>query len=109
MKLPHAAHVLIDEHKVRGYLLSNAHPVGRFKARVFAALGFEASNTQAFMGELRRIASAGDVSELVETSYGRKYSVPGDLQGPIGTAGVLTVWLLERGQERVRLVTVRPR
>lgn len=88
---------------------SDSHPVGRFKARVFASLGFEASNAEAFIGELRRIASTGDVSELLATSFGEKYTVPGDLQGPIGTAAVLTVWLLERGQERVRLVTVRPR
>jgi len=40
VKLPNADRVRIDERKVRGYLLSPSHPVGRFKARVFAALGF---------------------------------------------------------------------
>jgi hypothetical protein len=109
MKLPHAGDVYIDERKVRGYLLSNSHPVGRFKARVFAALGFDASAAQAFIGELRRLAVAGDISGVVETPFGQKYAVPGDLRGPLGTASVLTVWFLERGQERVRLVTARPR
>ncbi len=109
MKLPHADDVRIDERKVRGYLLSETHPVGRFKARVFAALGFDDSAAQAFIGELRRLAAGGDISEMVETPFGQKYAVPGDLQGPLGTAPVLTVWFLERGQERVRLVTVRPR
>jgi hypothetical protein len=41
LRLPTAEPVRIDEEKVRGYLLSPTHPVGRFKARVFARLGFE--------------------------------------------------------------------
>ncbi len=39
MKLPAGGDVLIEERKVLEYLLSRSHPVGRFKARVFAALG----------------------------------------------------------------------
>jgi len=109
MKLPHAADVRIDERKVAGYLLSEAHPVGRFKARVFAALGFEPSTTDAFIAELRRVAAEGEVATVVETGFGQKYTVPGDLRGPLGTAPVVTVWFLEPSQERVRLVTVRPR
>jgi len=109
MKLPNADDVRIDERKVRGYLLSESHPIGRFKARVFAALGFDGSAAQAFIGELRRLAAAGDVSEVVETPFGQKYAVPGDLRGPLGAAPVVTIWFLEPGQERVRLVTVRPR
>jgi hypothetical protein len=109
MKLPAGGGVLIEERKVLEYLLSRSHPVGRFKARVFAALGFEGKNGAAFIGELRRIAAVGEVSEVIETSFGQKYTVPGDLKGPLGELPVLTVWFLERGQERARLVTVRPR
>src|SRR5688572_19316898 len=101
MKLPHAGDVRIDDRKVRGYLLSDSHPVGRFKARVFAALGFDLGGAQAFIAELRRIAAASDASEVVETPFGHKYAVPGDLTGPLGTAPVLTIWFLDRGQERV--------
>ena len=109
MKLPAGGLVLIEERKVLEYLLSRSHPVGRFKARLFAALGFESTNVEAFIGELRRVAAAGEVSEAVETSFGEKFLVPGDLRGPLGKLPVLTVWFLERGQERARLVTVRPR
>ena len=109
MKLPAGGDVLIEERKVLEYLLSRSHPVGRFKARVFAALGFESKNIEAFIVELRRIAAAGEVSEVVETSFGKKFIVPGDLKGPLGELPVLTVWFLGRGQERARLVTVRPR
>lgn len=108
VKLPGADRVRIDELKVRGYLLSPTHPVGRFKARVFAALGF-AQDVGAFVAEIRRIAAAGDVGEVEDTEFGRKYTVPGDLIGPTSSAQVLTVWIQEPGQEQVRLVTVRPR
>jgi len=63
----------------------------------------------AFIAELRRIAAAGEVSQVVGTHLGEKYIVPGDLVGPLGDLPVTTVWFLERGQERARLVTVRPR
>jgi len=109
VKLPRADEVRIDERKVRGYLLSRTHPVGRFKARIFAALGFEETTTDAFIAEVRRIAAAGEVSEVEDTEFGRKYTVPGDLRGPAGVGEVLTVWIQESGQTDVRLVTVRSR
>lgn len=59
MKLPAGGDVLVEERKVLEYLLSRSHPVGRFKARVFAALGFESTNVAAFIEEVRRIAAAG--------------------------------------------------
>ena len=109
MRLPEADQVRIDERKVREYLLSKTHPVGRFKARVFAALGFDETSTESFVAEVRRIAVVGEVSEVEDLAFGRKYTVPGELKGPTGIAQVLTVWIEETGQPVVRLVTVRPR
>jgi len=40
--LPNADSAVIDEAKLQDYLLSHAHPVGRFKARFFMAMGFSA-------------------------------------------------------------------
>jgi hypothetical protein len=94
---------------VRGYLLSPVHPVGRFKARVFAAAGFGESTADAFVAELRRIAVSGDAEGTEDIEFGRKYTVPGELQGPAGTVRVLTVWIQEPGQPAPRLVTVQPR
>jgi len=108
VKLPHHDSVQVDILKVRDYLLSPVHPVGRFKARVFKALGFDVTTVDAFVAEVRRIASEGDVSEVEDFEFGRKYTVPGELRGPIGSARVLTVWIQDSGREDVRLVTVRP-
>jgi uncharacterized protein DUF6883 len=87
MKLPSADRVQIDDRKIREHLLSRTHAVGRFKARFFAAIGFDGTTAR----------------------FGRKYTVPGELRGPAGVAQVLTVWIQETGQQGVRLVTVRPR
>jgi hypothetical protein len=109
VKLPQAEAVHIDARKVLGYLLSQTHPVGRFKARVFAAVGFDETRVDDFIAEVRRIAAVGDVSETEDFEYGRKYTVPGDLTGSAGSLPVLTVWIQEPGRPGVRLVTVRPR
>ncbi len=37
MRLPNAEYAVVDKAKVREYLLSTEHPVGRFKARFFRA------------------------------------------------------------------------
>lgn len=37
MKLPNGQKAVVDERKVREYLLSASHPVGRFKARFFGS------------------------------------------------------------------------
>jgi hypothetical protein len=91
VKLPGADRVRIDEIKIRGYLLSKIHPVGRFKARVFAALGFDDNSVEGFVSELRRIAAEGEVAEAEDAEFGRKYTVPGVLAGPAGSAQVLTM------------------
>jgi hypothetical protein len=109
LKLPNADRVRIDDRKVRGYLLSKAHPVGRFKARVFSAVGFDEGTLEAFVAELRRIASSGEVSEVEDFAFGKKYTVPGELKGPSGSVAVLTVWVVESAQVDPRLITVRPR
>jgi hypothetical protein len=77
VKLPKADEVQIDRQKVSDYLLSPMHPVGRFKARVFKALGFDQSILDAFVAEVRRIAAEGDVVEVEDFAFGRKYTVPG--------------------------------
>jgi Domain of unknown function (DUF6883) len=109
VKLPQPEAVQIDASKVRAYLLSQTHPVGRFKARVFAAVGFDDTKVDDFIAEVRRIATVGDVAEVEDFEYGRKYTVPGELTGSTGSLQVVTVWIQEPGRADVRLVTVRPR
>ncbi len=110
MKLPNGEKAIVDERKVREYLLSTSHPVGRFKARFFHGVGFGPENWREFVAALRDLAATGD-AELIEGSeYGRKYLIIGVVRGSKGrTAAVVSVWILLPGADAPRLVTVYPR
>ena len=60
------------------------------------------------MSELRRIAAEGEIAESVETAFGKKVVVRGELRGARASALVVTVWFVARGAERARLITVHP-
>jgi hypothetical protein len=109
MQLPNADHVIIDEAKIRDYLLAPEHPVGRFKAAFFAALGYQQPDWSRLASDLRRLAATGDVLPGPASPYGAKFRVRGILQGPAGR-GVLieTVWLVRAEEELPRFVTAFP-
>ena len=108
MKLPNLEHAVVDSAKVRDYLLSPAHPVGRAKARFFAALGFSHDAWPAFREAL--LAHAQGEAELAERSpHGQKYVVRGIPQGPAGqAASVVSVWIVLASEAAPRLITAYP-
>ena len=109
MKLPDGDRAVVEPVKVGQYLLSDSHPIGRFKARFLRALGFRASEPEVLVRELLRLARDGEVSGTEDNPYGRKYLVGGALQGPAGSSAVVTVWFVNKAGGAPRLVTVRPR
>jgi hypothetical protein len=110
MKLPNAERAVIDEDKVRNYLLSRTHPIGRFKASFFARAGFGPSDWQHLILQLRSLATRGQAVQGESSQYGQKYLVSGTLTAPGGTSvEVTTVWLVLTGSDTPRLVTVHPR
>ena len=109
MRLPHADRVIIDARKLRDYVLSLEHPVGRFKALFFGRLGFVRESWQELRAELRRIVLNNDAEVAEGTEYGQKYIVRGTIAGPTGRgAEVLTVWIVLHGEAAPRFVTVYP-
>lgn len=110
MKLPNADNAVVDERKVRDYLLSKAHPIGRFKARVLARAGFESGNWIDLVTQLRHLAVQGDAKPDQATEYGQKYLISAILKGPRGLGvEVTTVWIVPSAGGPTRLVTVYPR
>ena len=105
MKLPNARAADIAPEKIESYLLSEAHPVGRSKARFFRSLGFGRADSELLRQELLRIAAEGEAQE-VEAPFGPKYLVEGVVVGRLGAANIRTVWILE--SERPRFVTAYP-
>lgn len=112
--------------KLTDYLLSPTHPVGRHKARFFAALGFTAENPLDLAEALKLQARMASEVQEEATPFGLKWAARGKLLGPRDSAGVMSVWIGEgcggaepctRGQipvgtatryARARLVTAYP-
>jgi len=108
VRLPNADLAIIDRAKLESYLLSASHPIGRFKARFFAALGFSEAAWMNLEAALRRDHLTTD-AELVETlALGQSYRIQAILNGPIASAPVVSVWFVRKGEEVPRLVTAYP-
>ena len=107
--LPYAQHAVVDPAKVRDYLLSVSHPVGRFKATVFFALGYTTENWQVLRDDLLTLAHSARATPGQSGPYGQKFEVSGTLRGPSGRAAKITsVWLLPVGESVPRFITAYP-
>ena len=110
MSLPNADRAFIEPSKIRDYLLSASHPVGRFKASVFLALGYRIDDWELLRDDLLGLARAGIAAPGQPSRFGQKFEVDGNLRGPSGRfAPFRTVWILGAGEEAPRFVTAFPR
>jgi hypothetical protein len=87
MKLPRADQAIVDGAKVRDYLRSLEHPVGRFKAAFFGSLGYTRDQWQRLQQDLLQLGQSGAAEQREQSAFGRKYEVRGILQGPSGGRG----------------------
>lgn len=109
MKLPHSEHAVVQETKVRNYLLSFNHPIGRFKAVFFGALGYTSYQWEQLQRDLLQLGRSGRAVTVQQSSYGEKYEVRGILVGPSGRrAEVVTIWIVRTGETSPQLVTAFP-
>jgi hypothetical protein len=109
MKLPGAEAAVVDPEKVRDYLLSPTHQVGRFKAAFFAALGYSQRNWADLEQDLRNLASGQEGVQGKFSRFGNKYEISGTLTGPSGrSARVLSVWIVRHDENFPRFVTAMP-
>ena len=109
MKIPGAERAVISEAKVRDYLLSESHPIGRFKAAFFRKLGYSAGAWPQLERDLRVLAREGEAVATETSRYGQKYEINATLVGPLGReAIVVSVWIVLLEEDFPRLVTVFP-
>lgn len=107
--LPNALHAVVEPSKVRDYLLSSSHPIGRFKSIVFLALGYTQGEWERLRDDLLAHVVSGDVLAGERGPYGQKYIVGGTLTGPNGRAGRFkTVWLVKNEASVPRFLTAYP-
>ena len=109
MLVPNAHLAEIDPIKLHGYLLSMNHPVGRFKARFFTALGYAADDWQVLEADLRIQHLGQDAEAGPSDSNGQTYTIRAILIGPNGqSANVLSVWFVRAATGIPHLVTAYP-
>jgi Domain of unknown function (DUF6883) len=99
----------IDPAKLHGYLLSPTHPIGRFKARFFAALGYTAAEWQVLEADLRIQHLSQPAEAGPRLPYGQSYTIRAILKGPSGeVAPVVSVWFIRSGTTVPHFVTAYP-
>jgi hypothetical protein len=109
MKLPDAERAIVDPAKVRDYLLSPEHQVGRFKAAFFGALGYTREDWPQLHRDLLVLAASGEATVGQASDFGQKYEVRGTIEGLAGRrAEIVTVWIILSGEDAPRLVTAYP-
>lgn len=109
MFLPNADQAVVEDAKVRDYLLSPAHPIGRFKSVFFAALGFSYDDWTILRDALVELAHSQEATRGQPSPFGQKFEIRAILRGPSGRqAAVLTVWMISIGRDFPHFVTAFP-
>jgi len=103
-----AAAAIVSADKLRDYLLSSAHPIGRYKSTFFRSLGYAPEQWQVLERDLRAVLS-NEAQPSGVTKYGQKLTVRGALSGPNGrSAGIVSIWIILLGEKAPRFVTAYP-
>lgn len=109
MKLPNSKGAFVSKEKLLNYILSEIHPVGKFKARFFRKLGFNETNIHLSEKTLIKLVQAQEVKETITSPYGTKFVIDGKINTPRGKgASIRTIWIIERGNQIPKFVTVYP-
>jgi hypothetical protein len=82
VSLPNLDNVVINDAKVRDYLLSPEHPVGRFKAVFFNALGYSRDDWEVLRAHLLELVRSGTAIPQPPGTYGQKFELSGTIIGP---------------------------
>jgi len=71
--VPENDKAIVSIEKVRDYLLSPYHPVGKFKARFFYNIGYTQNDWEKFSEDIKNLLLNGEVEKKEITDYGVKY------------------------------------
>ncbi len=100
----------IDPRKLTEYALNPNHPVGGNKARVFeSALGFNRSNADDLMAQLRRGVTENKPIPGKVDKWGTRFTVDIPVTGPAGSGIVRTGWIYTPGSTTPSLNTLMVR
>jgi hypothetical protein len=106
MLLPNSENAFIDDRKLIDYCLSESHPIGKHKARVFmSALGFSLENFQDLKDGILNKILGNDATQTEINQYGTLYVVDLEIQNPPKKAIVRTSWIIKVHEDFPRLTS----
>jgi hypothetical protein len=106
--LPRADQAIVSLENLRVYLLNPDHPTNGAKAAVFAALGYTQSNCEVLAADLRAQHLVRDAAPGRFNPRGQTFEILATHVGPLASARIISVWLIEEGEDAPRFVTARP-
>jgi hypothetical protein len=106
MFLPNASIAFIDDRKLIDYCLSDSHPVGKHKARVFmSALDFSIENFQELKEGILDGILNNEATQTEINQYGVLYVVNVLIMNPPKEAMVRTGWIIKELEDFPRLTS----
>jgi Domain of unknown function (DUF6883) len=109
LEFPNRENAYVPLSKLKEYLLSETHSVGKSKAKLLRSFGFSEMNIDMLMRGLISIAHSGEVKEVLSSPHGVKYVIDGSLKTPAGgSIKMRTIWIIDKDQARPRFVTAYP-
>lgn len=110
MKLPNNKQSFVAEKKITDYLLSELHEIGKHKADFFKRFGFDISDVETFKSSLIQHSIDRDIEQTKDSDFGIKYELKCEIQTPDKrNPCIVTVWIVENGQEEPKLITAYPK
>ena len=106
MRLPNAERAVVDITKVRDYSLNPAHPEGKHKARVFAALlGYTSADAERLRELILDAALTHEATQGIKDEHGTRYVIDFAVQGLLGMVTIRAAWIIDTGETDPRLVS----
>ncbi len=106
MLLPNGDRAVVAIEKLRDYCLSENHPRGKHKARVFAmALGFGPEDAPKLLEMLLAAAGTQEVQIGEKNEFGQRYILDIAVVGIAELVTVRSVWIIRPQEDIPHLVT----
>ncbi len=100
--------IVVEIAKLCDYCLSDTHPRGRHKARIFRSrLGLTANDAELLRQTLLNAARdrQDDLQPTDADEFGQRYVLDFELTTAVGNAMVRSAWIVLAGQDVLRLIS----
>lgn len=106
MRIPNAENAFIDDRKLIEYCLSESHPIGKHKARVFkSALNYALADFEELKNAILNEITRNNAVLTESNEYGAMYVVDVILTNPPRRAKVRTSWIVRIQEDFPRLTS----